>query len=213
MTGRVVSAALYGILGLGWIIGEGVELVPDTASYAHGGSAWSSPFAAIAGLVAGRAGLRVIGLVGALALGWIVASFGGTLRALLLLLALVVSPVPFAFCASPDALAAALTVVAYAWSRRDGRAGWWVAFFHLEAALCLLVGGAVQRVLRVRTPAFVLVAGVGAIVALAILDRLLGVTPTELQLRYLLPGLAVYATFAGRGQELEHGSRLEVVAA
>lgn len=127
------AAAVFALRACAYIGGSGGVLVPDSFSYAEGGSAWSSPISATAGAVYGMRGVVCVGVVGALALGWFVGDACSRDRRALIP-GVVLFVFPFGMQASPDALGAA-AACAY-W-----RYGWrtWgiplVAAAHLQAAL------------------------------------------------------------------------------
>jgi len=188
-------ASGYAFVAAYAVIGLGVELQPDTASYSSGGSGWSSAISAMLGGLGGRVALDVIGIGGAVLLGVVVAREGGYGRSCGLLAAMTLAPHFPGLCASPDALGAAAAVYAYP-RLRPGRPLISVtALVHLQAACVLLVVDLGRRA-GVKWHGLALLAGVGSIVALALIGLAVGVRPDELQVRYLLPGAAILAAYA-----------------
>jgi hypothetical protein len=187
MTGAPFWSMLFATRAAVMVTLLNARLVPDTSLYAHGRASWSSPLCAVFGAVGGRVGVDVFAVVGAGALGWVVARNlphdGGVRWPLLLLVS---PPGWFAGFASADGAGAAGAVVSC--TRRERV--WLVALAaacHLEAALVAVCVLCARRLGVRRVGAVALLAGVGACLAM-----------WHLQTRYLLPGAALVAARGGR---------------
>lgn len=191
MSRPLLWGSLYGIRAAIYIYIVGGYLTPDTGLYARGNAAWSSPITALSGGIAGLQGVRMAGIAGAFALGSIVARNS---RGLLVPTALALSP-PGWYAMEPSADASGATASAWAVGR-PWRYSYLVlvASFHLEAALVILGARIVWRYCSLRVD-FV-ATGMGAIACLA---------QWHIQIRYLLPGLALLAcnrrTFSERSSK------------
>lgn len=181
------------------------HLTPDTAEYSSGHStiAWiSSPITSLAGLVAGYQGVCVVGIVGAAALGWIVASYSHSVYRPLFLAAS--PPGWYTIQPSADAMGAASACVA--WRHSDRRLlVFMVGLFHLEAALAIVGARIVRRYVPIRGDLLVIAAG-----GVACLIQ------WHIQVRYLLPGLAILASASARktsyGMSLHHSIRHSITS-
>lgn len=167
------------------------RLVPDTVEYAHGHAAWSSPLLALAGLVGGLPAVEVVAAAAAIALARVIsrANVSSFAAVVLLLVAL-----PVLGTAGADALGAWAAVVLYGARDIWELPGWarvvLCAICHLVAAFVLAV------VVYTRRPSLGILAGLVAIVAEPAVGVLLGRHATAVQLRYLLPGLALVVCYA-----------------
>jgi len=179
---RGCTALLFALRTCAYVGFVGGSLVPDTASYAAGGSCWSSPVACGAGFAFGYRGVLAVGVVGALALGWV-------LGAVRLRRSAQVLAFPFGMHASPDAAGVAMASVAV------GRNRWGLCAVacavHLQAGM---VAGCVLLA-RGRLGVFpaALLACVGSVMGQGLLNGFHGQ-----QVRYLLPALVLLALYGAR---------------
>lgn len=181
------------------------RLTPDTGEYASGHSAiaWiSSPITSFAGLVAGYTGICVVGIVGAAALGWIVASYSHSVYRPLFLAA---SP-PGWYTIQPSADAIGAASACISWRNPDRRLlVLLVGLCHLEAALAIVGARIVRRYVRIRGDLLVIAAG-----GMACLIQ------WHIQIRYLLPGLAILASASvlktSSGMSLRHYIRRSITS-
>jgi hypothetical protein len=190
---RVVGASAAAFVAGYWIVDRGAQLVPDTAAYAAGHSRWSSSIAGVVGSSTGRLGVELLGVLGAGVVGYLLVRWSGDRLSLPLLVLLVLPPRAWAI-ASPDALGAAAAAIAYR-MRRRGALLLPVALVHLEAALVLAAVLLLERRGVGRYLACA-IAGAGTIVCVVLVGLVVGVSPDELQWRYLLP--AALIAVAGR---------------
>jgi hypothetical protein len=175
-------AAAFGARGVLGVFVDGYYLWPDTALYASGGAAWSSPLAALVGTLGGWRGVQLLGLVGAISfgalVGWLVPL---RRRGVRLVSSFVLPPSWYTYCASPDALGATAALVSYrvrGW-RREALAVGGTCAVHLVAGLVLLACLVARRT-RISGG----LAGLGAGVLACVGEQ-------HVQVRYLLPGLAI----------------------
>lgn len=179
----VAWGSLYGIRAAIYIYIFGGRLTPDSGLYASGRSAlawFSSPACSLAGLLFGWQGVCVVGIVGATALGSIVArNSHGTMAPA----AVAILP-PGWYAIQPASDAAASAACAWSYSRNWSRYHLaLLAAIHVEAALVLLGSRILWRTLAIR-------GGSGALVMGALAQW----HPTfHFQMRYFLPGLAMFA--------------------
>jgi len=163
------------------------RLEPYTTLFAHGQAAWSSPAAAIAGIIGGRTGVQIFACISALLLGGIL----GYRLGLLAPIGVLLSPPGWSIgYAGADAAGAfgSTFLFEYKWL-------WLITgVLHLEAFLvCLTVYIYTRFSLR-----FVGVVAIGV-----------GMIPQALffhiQIRYLLPGVVLFVLWRRRGRELSVG--------
>jgi hypothetical protein len=189
---------------------SGGRLVPDTGSYASGGSAWSSPIAALAGRLGGLELVRLVALLAAIASLYVLfrSSSGWTFPTIVAVLLL---PVGAAYlCAGADALGVLAVVVVLRRSRHAvTRFLPLVCAAHLAAGLGLAASLAARRTMKLPLPAGLLAAGICELLFLRGLGLLGGSSePTQLQWRYTLPGLfAVLACTSGAAAVSEASGR------
>ncbi|MBA3842207.1 MAG: hypothetical protein H0X39_06260, partial [Actinobacteria bacterium] len=180
MTFRTARVAMvYAAFGSYWIISRHALLFPDTSSYARGRACWSSTVSCVTGGVAGVGGLELLGVMGAAAVGVVVASAVGSRWAYL---GVFVPPMMWAI-GSVDALAASLAALAcWGIGRRENTAtaiaaAAAVAIFHLEAGLVVAVVELGARHVRVPRPVAGALSGILAMAAVAAVGRARGVGP------------------------------------
>jgi hypothetical protein len=158
----------------------GGRLVPDFASYAHGGSAWSSPLSALFGFAIGAGGVKAVAVFAAAVCGWLVGSA-------LLVLLVVLSPIGVGVTnAGADCLGAVAVTIAL--EGGIGRVAGSVAasLAHLVGGLSTLLSLAARR-LGVPLPVGLALCGAGAMLAEFVLSLVFGNRFEGLQWRYLLP--------------------------
>lgn len=180
MIRRAVAALVVGAATALFLGQTGSILLPDTPSFASGGSCWSSAVACGAGAVGGLAGVYAIA-IGAAAL---LAASIAHLPARRLLVGFVSPPLWYLGVASADGLGG--LAVANLSRRRLRFAFPLVALFHLEAAFVLLA----WRILC-RHPFAGLAAGVAATFAQGVIALATDQAWT-FQVRYLLPGVVLW---------------------
>jgi hypothetical protein len=162
-------------------------LYPDTFLFASGRAAWSSPCGAFAGFLFGMPGLRVFGLLGttalALCFAWHV--YGTKRRNLRVMALYVLPPGWYTMQAAADAGGAAASLAATKTRQGYAQAALLAltALIHLEAALVLLCVLVARRLGFRRDGRVALAAGTLACLA-----------QWHVQVRYLLPGLAIVLT-------------------
>lgn len=166
-------------------IASGGRLSPDTACFARGACAWSSPLQAAAGDLFGSAGVAAVAVGGTVALFIVVWQSGdGAAGASVLALG------PWAAalaCAGADAAGTVVVLAAWLLGRRRG--GVLACACHLANGLVCLAALGGERV-RIPYPVGLALA---AIAEMAVLHANLGGSsePTQWQWRYLLPAVAV----------------------
>ncbi len=186
------------------------RLVPDTDLYAHGHAWWSSTVAALGGEVAGLDGVRALSIAAA-ALLPVVVLYGARDERRLVVFAfavLVVTPPGWVVGhAGADALGAVAALVGY----RFGRRSKWsptqiltigaVCAFHLVAGLEFAIALA-ARARRLDAGAAALCAGLVALVGEPSLGAVLGRHADQVQWRYLLPALLLFALYSPAARAL-----------
>lgn len=175
---RSIVAALFGLRAGIFIYVFGERLTPDTYRYAHasGWWRWSSPLCAFAGYAYGINGVRIVGLFGAMAVGWIC----GNLPISRILIVGILPPGWYTIQAAADAIGAALA----GWSDLKWRRIPIVYLGHLQAALtCGFV-----RITHRWIGDFAFFAA-GAISCLS---------QWHFQMRYFLPGVVLWALKGGK---------------
>jgi len=178
-TRRALAVVAVAGVSAGSIFAGG-RLVPDTASYAVGGSSWSSPLLAGAGLVGGIVAVRAVAAASALALAFVVSRAGWGWPFVLLVL-----PAGWSMLVAGADAAGAVASTSIV-----GRRARWiplVALVHLEAALVLVAVTVAARVGVRWSAGAALAAGAGACVG-----------QWHMQARYFLPGLAILAVYGLR---------------
>jgi len=179
----VSSALLFGIRAAFFVYLIGEILVPDTSEYARGSACWSSPIGCGVGSLFGLQGIRIYGVIGALAFGALLGLATNLRRRILGVY--VLPPGWYTIQASVDAAGAAIAFLALRSTRPRTTLALLVLTLcaHLVAFLvCLFV--VVCRRFGIRHDGTcALIGGV-----LACLGE------WHLQARYLLPGLAVALT-------------------
>lgn len=181
----ILSGLMWGIRSslAVWFFNE--RLVPDTAEFSAGHACWSSPVACASGFVAGHAGVSVVSCLGSFALGFLLLACGGSwFRALLVW----VSPVGwYSISDGMDASGSAGVVYVVHKGWKSSWAFCFLALLHLQSAL---VYGFVVVCRRFGISARVDYLAIGAG-----LISMLG--EWHVQIRYLLPGLALWAAYQG----------------
>lgn len=178
----IIWGSLYGARAFFFIAFLGEKLSPDSYLYGRGRAAWSSPALALSGYLGGYPGVCMAGILGAAWLGYVVGRnspyvFGPAILALS-------PPGWYTIQPSADACGAA-SVVALRDRKGTILIVGMVAFFHLEAALCVAAARIVGSRIPIRMDA--LVFGMGAVACLG---------QWHMQVRYFLPGLALLALSA-----------------
>lgn len=129
---RVATSLVYALRTFAYLAAGGGILVPDTASYSQGGSAWSSPLAASSGLVGGFYGVAILGVVSSLVYGWYLGAPHVTaFRRYIPLL------FPYGCHASADGAGAAAAIPALGLRQHRFLGILGVSVCHLQAGLCV----------------------------------------------------------------------------
>lgn len=188
---RVLTGALLFGFTTVWTASvlAGGHLTPDTASFAAGRSAWSSPLLSVAGRIGGLTAVRLVAISGLLALSLTLWRSRSGVRTLAVASVLALGPWSNALgCAGADA---AGTVAFLALARRSRALGVFAAPVHLASGLSGLAGWLGSRVTGAPFPLAVLAAALLEVVVLR--THVFGLThshePTQVQWRYLLPAL------------------------
>jgi hypothetical protein len=169
-------------------IGNGGYLYPDTYRYSHGQAAWSSPLTALTGRYFHLTGIQLLSLFSLLTLSYLVwrNTKHDHKKGLIVSTALLLGPWnPALGTAGADALGA--TIILLAGSRRSIYLPLAI-LGHLSAGLA----GTLALVLRklVPLPLTIIAAGIAEIVILRLSVFGHSNYPTEIQWRYLIPGIA-----------------------
>lgn len=189
-----LAATLFGSRTVVFIYVLHARLVPDTAEYASGSAAWSSPLASLAGRIAGSAGVDVFAIVSSAVLGYLVCRWSGR-GAGRRTFALYALPPSWATAfPGADAAGAAAAPVA---ARRPALL-LLVAACHLEAAFVVALFRLARRLGGRGRGTDVAVCGASGLMACFGPTLLTGRLGFHLQTRYWLPGLAIVLTGAGR---------------
>lgn len=176
---RLRSAIVLGTISFVGIFRLHGILIPDFLSYSHGGSVWSSAATAGIGAIWGATGVKIICVLSATLLGWLV---GSAILSLLIGL----SPVGQGITnAGADALGAAVLVLTL---DRTYLSFIFSALAHLVCGLSAVLALAFRIA---RLPCFIAltISGVGAILAEYLLAILLHKHFSGIQWRYLLPAV------------------------
>jgi uncharacterized membrane protein len=170
----------------------GAGAFPDADEFARGSSCWSSSVACGLGKYQGRDGLMFGCALAASCIVYWVARMGG-LRALFYLCIACFTPFAWSlFGAGADSLGAMAVLLAIG-GRYRGLGGVFVCFFHLASGLSFLGALFARRLgVRIHTSYLMLLAGLGEVIVLRVHGFLGSVSePTEMQWRYLLPGVVL----------------------
>jgi len=181
---RFIVAFCFGLRAFLLVYFAGQRLVPDTSLYARGAACWSSPVACTVGDTFGTAGLSVLGVASATALGYVIGNRSWKLIAFVGLL-------PWGWYASEPAADGIGALAAAA----SGFTLWtvpFVALFHLQAALVVGFVWTFKRWVPVRYLG--LAAGIVSCLR-----------QWHVQVRYLLPGALIYALYPVEGNNTIFG--------